>query len=60
MDMYFVFHTSYHLLIIVHNLSVIVNSNINYIFLLASFINVIDHLFRIIQYILIPLSGLCQ
>ncbi len=60
MDMYFVFHTSYHLLILVHNLSVIVNSNINYIFLLASFINVIDHLFRIIQYILIPLSGLCQ
>lgn len=60
MDMYFVFRTSYHLLILVHNLSVIVNSNINYIFLLASFINVIDHLFRIIQYILIPLSGLCQ
>lgn len=60
MDMYFVFHTSYNLLILVHNLSVIVNSNINYIFLLASFINVIDHLFRIIQYILIPLSGLCQ
>ena len=60
MDMYFVFHTSYHLLILVHNLSIIVNSNINYIFLLASFINVIDHLFRIIQYILIPSSGLCQ